>query len=383
MSAMENTPSETIYPEVRARVRAERLQVMFEQAPPAIAISVIVGVMVCVVLWEVTDHRLLGPWLGALAELALVRVTMVVAYARRTPSTPAAVVRWERWFIATALMVGTVWGTGGWLLMPRQSLAHQAMLYFFLMGLVGGTVATYGAHALLVSASISLILLPATFWLLTVDSTELHLMALGGFIYMVAAYRATRLLAFFLARSFELSHDLALARVDGLTGLNNRRAFLELASLSLQQENRYGRPVSVIVIDLDRFKAINDERGHAAGDDVLRSLAATVKEVIRISDVSGRLGGEEFAILLPETPARDAVLMAERLRAAISDVAVRAGSSAIRFTASFGVAELNEHDGSLDALLARGDAALYQAKLDGRNRVHLSTRNLAALPAER
>jgi two-component system, cell cycle response regulator len=137
------------------------------------------------------------------------------------------------------------------------------------------------------------------------------------------------------------------------------------------------------VIDLDRFKAINDERGHAAGDDVLRALAATVKEVVRLSDVSGRLGGEEFAVLLPETTARDAVVMAERLRAAIVGVRVPTGGVPIRFTASFGVAEFNEHDGSLDALIARADAALYQAKRDGRNRVHLSTRNLAALPAER
>jgi diguanylate cyclase (GGDEF)-like protein len=366
------------------RIRAERLQVLFRQAPPAIVISAVVGVMVCAVLWDVDDRPTLLVWLVSLCTLALGRGALAIAYGRRSPES-RNVRRWERWFVATALLVAAAWGTGGWLLMPPASSAHAAMLYFFLIGLVGGTVATYVAHVWLVSASITLVLLPATALLFARGPFELRLMALGGVIFLIAAYRATNLLAFFLRRAFQLSEDLSLAhalaqelaRTDELTGMNNRRAFLELAEHSLQQAERYDRPLSLVLFDLDGFKAINDAHGHAAGDEVLRTVAEVVRNTIRTSDVAGRLGGEEFGVLLPETDAAAALVIAERLRAGFAATPARGRQATLRFTASFGVVERDGANGPMDELLARADSALYQAKARGRDRVEVSARKPA------
>jgi diguanylate cyclase (GGDEF)-like protein len=344
---------------------------------------VIVAVSVVTVLWDVTGRRALLTWLVVLVVLAAIRLTLIAAY-RVLPEVTAPT--WEGWFIGTTLAVGAVWGVGGWVLMPTASLAHQAMLYFFLMGIAGGAVATYGAEARLASYTVSLLILPATIKMVALGSTPLYLMALSGVLYTVAAFRATHLLSLSLRRSLQLTHELAiaharaqeLARTDVLTGLNNRRAFLELAGHTLQQASRYGRPASMILLDVDRFKSINDESGHAAGDEVLRAVADVVQTTVRLSDVPGRLGGEEFAILLPETRTGDAVLMAERLRTAFSTTPVRTGETTVRFTASFGVAERSDNEASVEELMARADAALYQAKRGGRDQVQLSAQHPGA-----
>ena len=380
-AALPETPEHSPAAALSDRVRAERLQVLFRQAPPAIVISVVVGTMVCAVLWDVDDRRTLLLWLMSLCVIAIARGLIAIAYERRSSERPD-IQGWERLFVATALLVAVAWGTGGWLLMPRASTAHAAMLYFFLIGLVGGVVATYVAHVWLVTASISLVLVPATVLLFVRGPVELRLMALGGVIFLIAAYRATNLLAFFLRRAFKLSEDLSLAhareqelaRTDELTGMNNRRAFLELADHTLQQAERYDRPLSLILFDLDGFKAVNDSHGHATGDQVLRTVADVVRNTIRTSDVAGRLGGEEFAILLPETEAQAALVIAERLRSGFAQTPARVARGPLRFTASFGVAERDGNNGPMDELLARADAALYQAKRRGRDRVEISGR---------
>ena len=361
------------------RVRVERVQVLFRQAPPAIFISATIGVLVSIALWDTADQRLLTTWLAFLVTIALVRLLLVIVYARAGPDRKASAA-FEGWFVGSALVVGAVWGAGGWLLMPQEPLAYQALLYFFLMGLASGAVATYGSDAKLVTASVSLVMLPATIRLVTIGTTPLDLMALGGIIYTLAAYRATSVMSSSLRRSQELSYELAianaraqeLARTDELTGMNNRRAFLELAEHSLQQASRYDRPASMILLDVDRFKGINDAHGHLAGDDVLRALADVVRGTIRASDIAGRVGGEEFAILLPETGEEDAAVMAERLRAGFAARPVATARGVVRFTASFGVAERDPRQSTVDALVARADGALYQAKGAGRDRVVLS-----------
>lgn len=363
-----------------ARVRADRLQTLFRQALPAIVISAVVAVMVAVALWDDIDRRVLTGWLELLVFLALMRLALVIAYARGSPETKSSPAL-EGWFVGSTIVVAAVWGVGGWLLMPTTSLAHQAMLYFFMMGLASGAVSTYGSEPGLVAVTITLIILPATLRLLTMESTPLQIMALGGVVYTLAAYRGSAVLSGSIDRSRQLSLELTiaharaqeLARTDELTGMNNRRAFLELAEQSFQQAIRYERPATLILLDVDRFKGINDQHGHRAGDDVLRALAEVVGGTIRASDVAGRMGGEEFAILLPETSGDDGAVMGERLRAGFAEMAVGpAGAKQLHFTASFGVAERDAADTSIDGMLARADAALYQAKRDGRNLVRVS-----------
>jgi diguanylate cyclase len=162
------------------------------------------------------------------------------------------------------------------------------------------------------------------------------------------------------------------ARIDALTGVANRRAFDEIAEHEVQRALRYGMPVSLVMIDLDHFKTINDSYGHQTGDAVLVSFARTVTQAVREVDVVGRWGGEEFLVLLPGTAAAEAMRAAERMRAALAECHLHLQGRRIHFTASFGVAEFNPAELSLYSLLDRLDGALYRAKAAGRNRVELA-----------
>ena len=161
----------------------------------------------------------------------------------------------------------------------------------------------------------------------------------------------------------------ALARCDELTGLNNRRAFYSDGEQLLNQAKRYAHPFTLIMMDVDHFKNINDTYGHSAGDDVLVALANTLKAQVREVDIIGRLGGEEFAIILPETKLTDAFAMAERLRVEIENIKVCSEKGNISVTASFGLSIYSQKQTSLENLINKADDALYQAKRNGRNRV--------------
>jgi diguanylate cyclase (GGDEF)-like protein len=163
------------------------------------------------------------------------------------------------------------------------------------------------------------------------------------------------------------------AVTDALTGLANRRQFYEVLGREYERAQRFGQPVSLILLDIDDFKQINDSRGHLAGDAVLHSVAATLSEVIREIDLAARYGGEEFAVLLPQTGPDGAANLAERLRSEIAARSIRFGTDEITgVTASFGVAAGPVNEQTQIDLIASADAALYQAKREGKDRVTLS-----------
>lgn len=163
---------------------------------------------------------------------------------------------------------------------------------------------------------------------------------------------------------------VAMAHTDSLTGLANRGHFLGLAKQELARSLRYNKPLSVLMLDADLFKSINDRYGHTVGDTALMKLADVCRETLRAVDLVGRLGGEEFAVLLPETDHAMAVEVADRLRKAIADsrVPLERGLP-LKFTVSIGVASLASRDDNLDVLLNKADTALYEAKNSGRNKV--------------
>lgn len=156
---------------------------------------------------------------------------------------------------------------------------------------------------------------------------------------------------------------------DHLTGLANRRAFFDRAARELQRCTRSGQPLSLVLVDADHFKSINDAHGHAAGDAVLRHLAAGLSACFRGGDLLARLGGEEFVALLPGATADDAASVAQRLCRHLATQTVTVDGRAIGCTVSAGIAEAGPGASDLDALLARADAAMYAAKAEGRNRV--------------
>jgi diguanylate cyclase (GGDEF)-like protein/PAS domain S-box-containing protein len=153
-----------------------------------------------------------------------------------------------------------------------------------------------------------------------------------------------------------------LAATDALTGLRNRRAFFDVAAIEIARARRYGDPPSVVSIDLDRFKLINDKYGHAAGDATLVRFAEICRRHVREVDLLARIGGEEFALLLPATSVDNAARLAERIRHAIHDIAVLAEGQSFGFTVSMGVAAYRDKDDSLEELMRRADDALYRAK---------------------
>lgn len=160
------------------------------------------------------------------------------------------------------------------------------------------------------------------------------------------------------------------ADTDALTGTRSRRAFLECAAEEFQRVRRYGHPLCVAMLDIDAFKAVNDHRGHAAGDEVLARVAAVCMAQLRAgTDHCGRLGGEEFAILLPDTDLTGATVLSERLCAAIRELRFDVAGQVFGVSVSIGVAALTTADNDVAALMARADAALYRAKRTGRDRV--------------
>ncbi|NVK18648.1 MAG: PAS domain-containing protein [Methylocystaceae bacterium] len=162
-----------------------------------------------------------------------------------------------------------------------------------------------------------------------------------------------------------------LASTDVLTGVNNRRHFIELFERDLKQAKRYKTSLALIMLDIDHFKNINDSFGHSVGDDAIKTMTRLCQESLRDTDVIGRIGGEEFAILLPQTDITGAWQIAQRIRQATENSCfdTTTGQNICNFTASFGVTELKPDDTSPDDLLKRADIALYDAKSQGRNRV--------------
>ena len=163
-----------------------------------------------------------------------------------------------------------------------------------------------------------------------------------------------------------------LASVDALTHAFNRRFFLELADRELGRAERHQSPLSILAIDIDHFKSFNDKYGHHVGDLGLTHLVKQCRNVLRAHDLVGRLGGEEFAFLLPHADCQAAKLVADKLRSALSAHPLSVGALALPMTVSIGIAEYRPGTDNLEMLLERADQALYAAKNGGRNQAKLA-----------
>ncbi len=160
-----------------------------------------------------------------------------------------------------------------------------------------------------------------------------------------------------------------LSTTDALTGVCNRRHLQDRLEAEIARAGRHAKPLSLAMFDLDFFKKINDTWGHAGGDEVLREVARRVKSILRTPDILGRFGGEEFVLILPDTDAAGAAVVAERARACIAATATAFGDKTIPVSASFGVAQSHAGLNTPEALLQEADLGLYEAKRAGRNRV--------------
>ena len=334
-------------------IQEEQLQLLFSQAPLAIILSPVAAVVLSLAIWEVVDRRLAIIWIGVVVFVALLRGGMFVLYTTR----PGTIVMniWEHLFTASLLAAGLAWGVGGWLLLPEE-LAYRTIVFFFQMGMASAAVSVYAIHGPRIMLTVVVLVLPTAVDFLLQDSLPQQLMGAVVVLYLVSANRSLRVTNPFVQRFHSLSYDLRrakeqaemLARTDFLTGMNNRPSFYDLCKTPFKIARKHGQDLAVILFDIDRFKEVNDSYGHAIGDDVLRNLSQIVSATCRESDVAGRVGGEEFAILLPHTNANSAHELAERLREQMAPACE-----------------------SLHALVATADAAMYTAKQRGRNCVYV------------
>jgi diguanylate cyclase (GGDEF)-like protein len=160
-----------------------------------------------------------------------------------------------------------------------------------------------------------------------------------------------------------------LACLDGLTGLNNRRHFMTLAEMEWSRFRRYGRPLALLMMDIDFFKSVNDRYGHDVGDEVIKTIGNIMQNHKRTSDVVGRIGGEEFALLLPEAASDNAAAVGERFRRLVAECSLDAGIERISVTLSVGVGATHDQTSGIEQMMKEADVALYEAKRSGRNRV--------------
>jgi diguanylate cyclase (GGDEF)-like protein len=197
------------------------------------------------------------------------------------------------------------------------------------------------------------------------------LASLFGFIYFETVIYALGTSVFLLVLFKERSEAVSrhAARIDPLTGIANRTGFIESARRVLERGRRDGAPVAVMMFDLDRFKSINDSYGHATGDAVIKRFCEITASLLRPTDVFGRLGGEEFVVVLPGSSIEAACVRAEGIRVSFAENCRSVMRHQVNATVSGGVSVSGDVDRTLDALLETSDMALYAAKADGRNRI--------------
>lgn len=352
-------------------VDADRLRLLIKQSYPGAYFSFAMGAIWCWVITDYASARSVLPWLGTLLLVTLTRIALSRLYFRPGASAQE-VKRRARPYLATLYASGLVWGTGTVLIMPDVLPAHTITLCV-LTGLAGAILASYSAYRRAAVGSMLMIMLPITIWLYARgDKLDVSL-AIGATIFIYITLRGATILSHALTLNLLMGHELKRAheiaekqaKTDALTGLNNRRAFFELGEQIAHCCERNALPLSAIMLDLDHFKRINDTLGHHFGDATLRQIGEVLEREFRKSDLVGRLGGEEFAVLLPNTALEQAHALAEKLRAVIAATPVMSGERQFSITASLGVA-VGEY--RLESLLPKADAAMYQAKTRGRNR---------------
>lgn len=367
------TPDAGPVPDVELLVREDKLKLLFRQSFPALFISFVTALLLSWMLWGHTSEVELVAWLGILAVSTLGRLAVFIVYFRTKP-VGVELLKLERRYIFSLMVSSLIWGVGALLVMPADSLLHQAITLFILVGMAGGAISMYSARYLMAIGAMASVLLPSTLWLYTQPGKEQFGMALGATLFMAVLVRAAKVLANALQSNFQLSRELHAAhaaadqqaRTDPLTGINNRRAFLDHGEQLIRYCERHELALSAMVMDVDNFKSINDTLGHLAGDTVLRQVGEIILTTVRRSDVCGRIGGEEFAVILPHTSENGALGIAEKLRRTIAETSIVCGERRLEITISIGVAS-GAYD--LGTLLAYADKAMYRAKAQGRNQV--------------
>jgi diguanylate cyclase (GGDEF)-like protein len=343
--------------------------------------------------WNRTRPELL---IGVLAVMIVVVTPAVLSWRRlRFRSRPEQVsARNERSAIIFAVALGALWGVLVWTLFPLANADERAMLVVFMIALSGGSVSFFSSSPFASLGFFLPFMIPLLIMTVRFDQGDLPTLPSVVAIFILTAMFFTRTawdqfvasvrllverdqaLSEAKASSKQLAQALSrmqdLAMVDELTGLKNRRAFFDDAEPAVAAARRRKQPIAVALLDLDFFKDVNDTYGHAVGDVVLKEVARRITSTLREEQIVGRLGGEEFVALLPDTTPAQALVAIERVRKAIgaTQIPLPGGGPAITVTISGGIAPVLEDEG-LEAVIDLADKAMYRAKGLGRDRVEV------------
>lgn len=355
-------------------IRIEKIKLLYQQSLTPIILSAVVSLFLVAALWASANHQRLLIWLSSACVLAGLRAVLMSKFKHSNPQG-AAILAWEKPYAISLLAVFLVWSLGLIWVMPRDNLSAVFILNSVSIGLAGAAISWYSPLRYLQMAAISLAQIPMILVLLTLGHQETFWVGIAACCMYVSCMVTSVILHKTFNGNLELAYDLEqankqaeiLACTDALTGLNNRRAFFAKAEPLFAYCKRNTQPISVLMLDIDHFKKINDNFGHAAGDVALRNLAQLIKTHLRDSDIPCRFGGEEFAVLLPNTNVAEATEMANILKKRMMENTIAlANHNALAVTASFGIAETGE---SVEDLLNNADKAMYAAKHYGRNHV--------------
>ena len=367
--------------EKKQHVLTEKIRLLYINSLIPAMLSGVAALFLVAALWRSANHQSLLIWLGITVVLAIIRVSLIVSFKQKNPKGKD-ILKWEKPFSISLFAVFITWSIGVLMVTPRDNLASIFIVSVFSIGLAAAAISWYGHIRYVQLSTICLALIPIITVLLTHGEPETLWVGAAACFMFLSCISTSHIFQKTLNGNLELAYDLELsikntekmARTDVLTGLNNRRAFFDTAPSLLNNCHAKELPASIVMFDVDYFKKINDEFGHAGGDVALQHVAKLIESELRKSDICCRFGGEEFAILLPNTSLDEANIVAEKLRALIASSPVSFSRNQIPITASFGVADTGD---TIDEILNNADHAMYRAKKDGRNLVasYLDTSN--------
>lgn len=360
--------------EKNQQVLTEKIRLLYINSLTPAMLSGVAAIFLVAALWSSANHQSLLTWLSITLILAVIRVSLLLSFKKKNPKGKE-ILKWEKPFTISLFAVFLTWSIGVLMVTPRDNLSSIFIVSVFSIGLAAAAISWYGHIRYIQLGTICMALIPIITVLLTHGQPETLWVGAAACFMFISCISTSHIFQKTLNGNLELAYDLEksikdaeiMARTDVLTGLNNRRAFFDKAPNLMRYCHQKELPSTIIMFDIDYFKKINDEFGHAGGDVALQHVADLLSSNLRKSDISCRFGGEEFAILLPNTNLQEAVMTAEKLKALIASAPVTfSRNKVIAMTASFGVADVGE---TIDEIINNADQAMYNAKNMGRNLV--------------
>lgn len=364
-----------------------QLEQAYHQLPISLLVNLLNSLLLAVILWSSFPASRLIVWLAGILIVTGLRYGLYRAYRDQHRRGGRPAIDWRRGFLIGALLSGLVWGSAGLLLHHPDSFPHQMFLLFALGGMIAGALPLLSFLPPAFTVFAIPAALPITFQMALQDD-RIHLTMAAMVVIFISAmmassaqfhrvFRESIELRLRLSSSLEEGEVLAqLARLDTLTGIANRRLFDEALDAEWKRALRNGTRLSLVMADIDHFKLYNDHLGHVAGDACLAMAAEAMATVARRpGDLVARIGGEEFAFLLPNTTLEDAQAIAEHVRDDVQALLIPHPASPIMdiVTVSLGVADIAPSPWSTPSdLVKAADAALYRAKSEGRNRISIA-----------